>query len=163
MTPYLVLKWIHVLSSVVLVGTGFGTAFYLYFANRSGNLAAQAVVAKLVVRADWWFTTPAVLVQPASGLLMAHVAGWPLTTPWLALSLALFLVTGALWLPVVWLQVRMAAMASAAADGASELPARYWHYARWWEALGYPAFIAMLAVFYLMVAKPSSWAQMLPF
>lgn len=163
MTTYLMVKWVHVLSSVVLVGTGFGTAFYLFFANRSGNLAAQAVVARLVVRADWWFTTPAVLIQPASGLLMAHLAGWPLTTPWLALSIALFVVTGALWLPVVWLQLRMAAMASAAVDGSGVLPAEYWRYARLWEALGYPAFLAMLAVFYLMVAKPGSWTQVLPF
>ncbi|HRN60637.1 MAG TPA: DUF2269 domain-containing protein [Chiayiivirga sp.] len=157
MTTYFVVKWIHVLSSVVLVGTGFGTAFYLFFANRSGSLEAQAVVSRLVVRADWWFTTPAVLVQPASGLYLVHLAGWPLTTPWLALSIGLFVVTGALWLPVVWLQLRMAAMASAARTDSGELPARYWRYARCWEALGYPAFVAMLAVFYLMVAKPTLW------
>lgn len=163
MTTYLMVKWIHVLSSVVMVGTGFGTAFYMFFANRSGNLQAQAVVAQLVVRADWWFTTPTVLIQPGSGLLMAYLAGWPLTTPWLALSMALFAVTGALWLPVVWLQLRMAKMAAAAAESSGELPYEYWRYARWWEALGYPAFVAMLAVFYLMVAKPGSWAQVLPF
>lgn len=157
MTLYFVVKWIHVLSSVVLVGTGFGTAFYLFFANRSGSVEAQAVVSRLVVRADWWFTTPAVLVQPASGLWLVHLAGWPLATPWLALSIVLFLVTGALWLPVVWLQLRMAAMAAAARDGQGELPRLYWRYARWWEALGYPAFVAMLAVLYLMVAKPALW------
>lgn len=163
MTIYLVVKWIHILSSVVLVGTGFGTAFYLFFANRSGSLEAQAVVTRLVVRADWWFTTPAVLVQPASGMLLAHLAGWPLTTPWLALSIGLFVAAGALWLPVVWLQMRMAAMASAAVEGSGVVPAEYWRHARRWEALGYPAFVAMLAVFYLMVAKPGSWARILPF
>lgn len=157
MTTYFAVKWIHVLSSVVLVGTGFGTAFYMFFANRSGSLEAQAVVSRLVVRADWWFTTPAVLVQPASGLYLAHLLGWPLSTPWLALSIALFVLTGALWLPVVWLQMRMAAMAAAARAGSGELPARYWRYARLWEAMGYPAFIAMLGVFYLMVAKPVLW------
>lgn len=158
MTSYLIVKWIHILSSVVLVGTGFGTAFYMFFTNRSGSVDAQAVVSRLVVRADWWFTTPAVLVQPASGFYLVHLAGWPLDTPWLALSLGLFVLTGALWLPVVWLQLRMAAMAAAARRDATELPARYWRYARWWEALGYPAFAAMLAVFYLMVAKPVLWA-----
>lgn len=163
MTAYLVVKWIHVLSSVVLVGTGFGTAFYLFFANRSGSLETQAVVSRLVVRADWWFTTPAVVMQPASGLLLAYLAGWPLTAPWLALSIGLFVLTGLLWLPVVWLQLRMAAMAAAAREEAGVLPATYWRYARWWEALGYPAFAAMLVVFYLMVAKPSSWEQVLPF
>ncbi|AVO33815.1 DUF2269 family protein [Ottowia oryzae] len=151
---YLLLKTIHILSSVVLVGTGFGTAYYLFFANRSGQVVAQAEVARLVVRADWWFTTPAIIVQPLTGLAMAHMAGWPLATPWIAWSLALYVMTGALWLPVVVLQVRMARMAAAAARSGEALPTAYWRCARWWEALGYPAFAAMLVVFWLMVSKP---------
>ncbi len=160
---YLVIKWIHVLSSVVLVGTGFGTAFYLFSANRSGNLHAQAVVARLVVRADFWFTTPAGFIQPISGVAMMHLAGWPLTTPWLLWSIVLYGVTGALWLPVVWLQMRMARMAGDAVRNHHRLPDLYWRYARRWEALGYPAFLAMVVVFYLMVVKPVSWADAWPF
>jgi uncharacterized membrane protein len=155
MSLYLVVKWLHILSSVVLVGTGFGSAYYMFFANRSRNVAAQAVVAKLVVRADWWFTTPTVFVQPITGFLLAHLAGWPLSTPWLALSIGLFVLAGACWLPVVWLQLRMAAMAQAASDSGGEMPARYDRYARRWEWLGYPAFVALIGVFYLMVAKPA--------
>ena len=156
MSLYLTLKWIHIVSSVLLVGTGLGSAYYMFFANRSGNLQAQAVVARLVVRADWWFTTPTVFIQPATGLAMAHMAGLPLSTPWLAASLALFVLAGLCWLPVVWLQLRMRALAQQALDAGSDaLPATYWHCARWWEALGYPAFVAMVVVFYLMVAKPS--------
>ena len=155
MNTYLLLKMTHILSSVLLVGTGLGSAFYLFFANRSGQVVAQAEVARLVVRADWWFTTPAIIVQPLTGLAMAHMAGWPLATPWIAWSLALYVLTGALWLPVVVLQVRMARMAAAAARSGEALPAAYWRCARWWEALGYPAFVAMLVVFWLMVAKPS--------
>lgn len=157
MSLYLGLKWLHVLSSVVLVGTGFGSAFYMYFTHRSGDVAAQAVVARLVVRADWWFTTPTVFVQPATGLAMAHLAGLPLSTPWLSLSIGLFLLSGLCWLPVVWLQLRMAAMAQEAVRQATPLPATYGRYMRRWEALGYPAFVAMLGVFYLMVAKPALW------
>ncbi|RMX08586.1 DUF2269 domain-containing protein [Corticibacter populi] len=159
MNTYLLLKWLHIISSVLLVGTGFGTAFYLFFANRSGNVAAIAVVSRLVVRADWWFTTPAGLVQPISGLALVHLAGWPWDAPWLLLSLLLYAVAGLCWLPVVWLQLRMAAMAAAAAaEGAAQLPPRYHRYARCWEALGYPAFLAMVAVYYLMVNKPALWA-----
>jgi len=154
---YLVLKWIHILSSVLLVGTGFGTAFYLFFANRSGNIQAQAVVSRLVVRADTWFTTPAVVMQPLSGFALVYMAGWPLTSSWLLASVALFVLTGACWLPVLWLQWRMAHMARTAAAEHTPLPTLYWRYARYWEALGYPAFIAMLAVFYLMVNKPTLW------
>ena len=155
MSLYLTLKWLHILSSVVLVGTGFGSAYYLFFANRTRNVTAQAVVSTLAVRADWWFTTPTVILQPATGLAMAYLAGLPLRTPWLALSIALFVVAGACWLPVVWLQIRMAAMAQEAARLGNKLPDAYWRYARWWERLGYPAFVAMLGVFYLMVVKPT--------
>lgn len=154
MSLYLTLKWIHILSSVVLVGTGFGSAYYMFFANRTRNVTAQAVVSTLVVRADWWFTTPTIIIQPATGIAMAYLAGLPLGTPWLAVSIALFVVAGACWLPVVWLQIRMAAMAQEAARMGNKLPDAYWRYARWWEWLGYPAFVAMLGVFYLMVAKP---------
>ncbi len=155
MNAYLAIKWIHILSSVVLVGTGLGSAFYLFFVNRSHNLAAQAVVSRLVVRADWWFTTPTAVIQPATGLAMVYMAGLPLSTPWVALSLALFVFAGLCWLPVLWLQIQMAAMAQEALRTDTPLPALYGRYARWWETLGYPAFIAMVAVFFLMVTKPA--------
>ena len=156
MSLYLTLKWLHIISSVLLVGTGLGSAFYMFFTNRSGNVQAQAVVTRLVVRADWWFTTPTVFLQPATGLAMAAMAGLPWST-----SMALYLVAGACWLPVVWLQLRMRDMAretaeaAQAANGDGVLPPLYWRYARWWEALGYPAFVAMAVVFYLMVNKPA--------
>ena len=155
MSAYLLLKWLHVLSSVLLVGTGFGSAYFMFFANRSANPQAQALVARLVVRADWWFTTPAGLVQPISGFALAHLLGLPLTTPWIAAALALYIVAAACWLPVVWLQIRLASMASAAVRDDTVLPARYVAYARRWELLGYPAFVCMLVIFYLMVAKPT--------
>ncbi|KQU82840.1 hypothetical protein ASC78_15725 [Variovorax sp. Root318D1] len=155
MNTYLVLKWLHIVSSVLLVGTGLGSAFYMFFANRSGSVAAQAVVSRLVVRADWWFTTPTAIVQPLTGFALAHMAGWPLSTPWLALSIALFVFAGACWVPVVWLQIRMAAMAAHAHRDIAPLPQLHARYQRYWEVLGYPAFVAMVVVFYLMVNKPA--------
>lgn len=155
MNTYLLIKWIHIVSSVFLVGTGLGSAFYMFFANRSGSVAAQAVVSRLVVRADWWFTTPAVVIQPLTGFALAYLAGWPLSTPWLAVSIALYLMAGLCWLPVVWLQIQMARMASEALAATAPLPVLHARYQRWWEGLGYPAFVAMGIVFYLMVNKPS--------
>jgi uncharacterized membrane protein len=156
MNAYLAVKTIHILSSVALVGTGFGTAFYLYFANRTGSVPVIAAVSRLVVRADFWFTTPAGLLQPVTGLWLAHMAGWPWNTPWIVASVLLYLLAGVCWLPVVWLQLQLAAMAKLA-DARSEttLPAAYWNYARAWELLGYPAFIAMVIVYFLMVLKPA--------
>jgi len=154
MNSYLLVKWLHIVSSVLLAGTGFGSAFYLFFANRSTSLEARAVVARLVVRADLWFTMPAVIVQPATGVWLAHMAGWPLTTPWLLASLLLYALAGACWLPVLWLQLRMAREVEAALAEGRPLSARYRRWQRAWEGLGYPAFAAMLAVFFLMVNKP---------
>lgn len=157
MSAYLLVKWVHILSSVVLVGTGLGSAYYMFFTNRSKDVAAQAVVARLVVRADWWFTTPAVIIQPATGFLLVWLAGFPLSSFWIVVSLVLYVFAGACWLPVLWLQIRMATMAREAAVGGTQLPDQYWRYSRLWERLGYPAFAAMIVVFYLMVAKPVGW------
>ncbi len=152
---YLTLKTVHVVSSVLLVGTGFGPAFYLFFANRSNSIEAIGVVGKLVVRADWYFTTPAAIILPLTGFLMMQKAGWPLSATWIHGSIALYALAGACWIPVLFLQVRMARLADAARRQGSGLPQEYWTLARRWELLGYPAFAAMLVVFYLMVAKPA--------
>ena len=157
MNLYLVLKTVHILSSVLLVGTGFGTAFYLFFANRSGSIETQVVVSRLVVRADTWFTTPAVIVQPLSGFALAHVAGWPLTTPWIVASLVLYVLAGACWVPVLFLQVRMARTVAADHVAGRALSASYARDARLWERLGYPAFVAMVGIYVLMVNKPALW------
>jgi uncharacterized membrane protein len=157
MSAYLAVKWIHIVSSVLLVGTGLGTAYFFFFTNRSHNVQAIAVVARLVVRADWWFTLPAAIAQPVTGVMLAASAGWPLATPWIALSLVLYLLAGACWLPVVWIQIRMAPLAEVAAANALELPAAYHVLGRRWEWLGCPAFTAMLIAFWLMVAKPATW------
>lgn len=155
MSAYLAVKTLHIISATLMVGTGFGSAFYLFVTNRSGSLAAQSVVSKWVIKADWWFTTPAVIFQPLSGLWMAQHAGWPLNATWIWLTLALYALAGACWLPVVWLQIRMAKMAAdAQQQGADDVPPLYRRYARYWEMLGYPAFCAMLIVYFLMVLKP---------
>lgn len=155
MNIYLWLKLAHIVSSVLLVGTGFGSAFYLFFINRTHNLAAQAEVARLVVRADWWFTTPTVIIQPVTGIAMALLAGIPLTQGWLFWALCLYGLAGLCWLPVVWIQIRMLRLLNSARTAQKELTTEYWYLAKWWEGLGYIAFVAMAGVFYLMVFKPS--------
>ncbi|GAB2869630.1 DUF2269 family protein [Pseudoduganella ginsengisoli] len=152
---YLTTKWLHILSATLMFGTGFGTAFYMFFTNRSRNVQAIAVVTRWVARADWWFTTPSVIIQPLSGLWMMHLAGYPLATHWIMWSLWLYGLAGVCWLPVVWLQLRMRDMAQdAAARNAATLPALYWRYERWWTLLGFPAFGALVIVYWLMVNKP---------
>ena len=152
---YLIVKWIHILSSTLLFGTGLGSAFYMFFASLTRDARVIATVVRYVVIADWLFTTPTVILQPLSGFYMVHLAGYPLASAWLVWSVALFLIAGAAWLPVVWMQIQMRAMAQAAALQDGVLPARYWKFLRMWVALGIVAFLALVVVFYLMVMKPS--------
>jgi uncharacterized membrane protein len=151
---YLAIKWLHIMSATFMFGTGFGTAFYMFFTNRSRNVQAIAVVTRWVARADWWFTTPAVIIQPLSGFWMMHLAGYPITSPWLIWSLALYALAGICWLPVVWLQLKMRDMAQVAAAGNSSLPERFWRFERIWTVLGFPAFGGLVVVYWLMVHKP---------
>jgi uncharacterized membrane protein len=151
---YLLLKWLHIVSSTVLFGMGAGIAFFFIRAQRTGDVRVIAAVGKDVVLADAVFTAAAVVLQPVTGLAMVWIAGYPWTRPWICVSMALYVLIGCCWLPVVWLQIRMRDMAVAAAATASALPPAYRRCYRWWFALGWPAFLGVLFVFYLMVAKP---------
>lgn len=154
MSLYLIVKWLHILSATILYGTGIGIAFFKWITDRSGDVRAIRISAERTVLADWIFTTPAVIVQPLSGLAMAQLAGYPIVTGWLAYSICLYALAGCCWLPVLWLQLRMRTLARAADEAGAPLPALYWTYGRNWFWLGVPAFLALLAVYWLMVAKP---------
>ena len=150
---YALIKTLHILSMVLLFGTGLGSAFYKWMADRSGQLAHIAVTNRHVVLADWWFTTPTVIFQPLSGLWLIHQLGLPITTPWVAISLGLYALAGVCWLPVVWLQIRMRDLATEALANQTDLPPAYGRMACAWFWLGVPAFSAMVLVVALMVFK----------
>ncbi len=152
---YLIAKWLHILSSTLLFGTGIGSAFYMLFTSLKRDAQSVASVVRLVVIADWLFTSTTMVFQPLSGLYLMHLAGIPLGTPWIAWSFALYFIAGACWLPVVWLQIRMRRIAEQAVARNEALPPRYFAHLKVWVALGFPAFFALVAVFWLMVAKPS--------
>lgn len=152
---YVTVKWLHVLSSTVLFGTGIGSAFYLYFASRTKDVHAVAFVARYVVIADTLFTATTLVFQLLSGWYLAKLAGFPLTQRWLVLSIALYIFAVACWLPVVWLQIRMRDLAVSAAARGEPLSARYFELWRIWSFLGMPALVAFIAIFWLMIAKPA--------
>lgn len=154
MNIYLFLKWVHILSATILFGTGIGIASFKWITDRSGDVRAIRISAERTVLADWIFTTPAVIVQPLSGLAMAHLAGYSIVTGWVSYSIFLYAVAGGCWLPVLWLQTRMRALARLADEAGQPLPPLYWAYALSWFWLGVPAFVALLAVYWLMVARP---------
>jgi uncharacterized membrane protein len=152
---YVVVKWLHILSSTFLFGTGIGSAFYMLFTSMTRDTRAIASVVRFVVIADWLFTTPTIIIQPLTGFYLIHLAGFPLSSRWIVWTIILYLVAGACWLPVVWLQMKMRDFAKEAVAKGVELPAIYWRYLTIWVLLGIPAFLALVVVFYLMVAKPA--------
>ena len=150
---YLSLKTIHLLSMVVLFGTGLGSAWYKWMSDRSNNVAHIAVTNRQVVLADWLFTTPTILIQPLTGIGMLVVLDIPYTTPWVMMSVFLYGFAGVCWIPVVWLQIKMQKLSEHANMTGTVLPEQYWRYARYWFWLGVPAFISMVLIVLLMVYK----------
>jgi uncharacterized membrane protein len=155
--PYHLLKLLHLIGAAILFGTGIGIAWFMLMAHRSGDVAAIARTAALVVIADMVFTASAVVVQPVTGLALAHVAGHSLTDFWILASVALYGLVGACWLPVLWLQKRMRDLAVVSSRDGTPLPAEYQRCFRAWFILGWPAFIAMMGIFWLMITRPQSW------
>jgi uncharacterized membrane protein len=151
---YLVLKWVHIVSSTLLFGTGLGSAFYKYLSDRGGNLQNIAFTNRNVVLADWIFTTPTIITQPVTGFMLIQQQGYSFTTPWILVSIALFVLAGLCWLPVVVLQIRMRDLAFSALESNQPLNDTYHRYARAWFWLGVPAFIAIIIIFFLMIFKP---------
>jgi len=152
---YFGLKFLHVIGAAVLLGTGAGIAFFMLRAHQEGRPEVVAGVARIVVLADFLFTATAVVAQPVTGVWLALHVGYPLTEGWIAASVALYLLTGAFWLPVVAMQIRMRDLAAAAAAGGTPLPEEYHRLFRRWFVFGFPAFAAVLAIFWLMIARPS--------
>jgi uncharacterized membrane protein len=155
MMEYTLVKVIHILSSTLLFGTGLGSAFYKWMADRSGDLPSMAKTNRTVVIADWLFTTPTVIIQPITGLWLVHILGFPLNEPWIIITVMLYVIAGGCWLPVVWLQIRMRDLAVEALTHKSRLDGRYYRYAQIWFWLGIPAFISMVIIYFLMVFKPT--------
>jgi uncharacterized membrane protein len=151
---YFALKYLHVIGAAVLLGTGAGIAFFMLAAHLDGKPVVIAGVARIVVIADFIFTATAVIAQPITGVLLALEAGYSLREGWIVWSTVLYVFTGAFWLPVVWMQMRMRELAAAAVAEGQPLPRAY-HRLFWcWFAFGFPAFAAVMAIFWLMIARP---------
>jgi uncharacterized membrane protein len=151
---YFLLKFLHVVGAAVLLGTGSGIAFFMLLAHRTGDVRVIASVVRIVVIADFLFSASAVVLQPITGAWMAHIAGYPIFSGWIGLSILLYLTAGFFWLPVIWLQMRIRALAVQAVEQGTSLPPRYHQLFRIWFAFGFPAFGAVVAIFWLMITKP---------
>ncbi|MGH1415491.1 MAG: DUF2269 family protein [Pelagimonas sp.] len=153
----LALRWVHIVGAAVLFGTGAGIAFFMLVAHQTRDAKLIAHVAGTVVLADTLFTATAVVVQPITGWLLARALGWDLTESWILLSLGLYVLTGLFWLPVVWIQIQLRNIAQDCVAQNTPLTSRYFRLFRIWFACGFPAFFAVAAILWLMLARPELW------
>lgn len=155
MDPYLIVKTLHILSSTILFGTGIGIAFFMVRSHFTDNLHEKFYAARNTVLADYLFTLPAVIIQPITGFMLIEMVGYGWHDLWLSLTYGIYLMAGLCWLLVVWIQIQLKTMVAASIDQNIPLPARYHKLFKLWFLLGWPAFIGLVCVFFLMVIKPT--------
>jgi len=153
MMNYHLLIAIHLVSVILLLGVGGGSAFYKFMADRSGNLEVIVHTNKMVVLADWLFTTPSVILQPLTGVMLMQLLNISFWTPWLLTAIVLYIFAGVLWLIAVYLQLRMKKMALLAQKNEKVLGKDYFTLVNYWIYLGVFSFFSMGGVFGLMVFK----------
>ena len=151
---YLLIKTLHILSATVLFGTGLGIAFF-FWSSRQSDDHARLFAARTTVLADFLFTLPAVILQPLTGAWLILEGGFDPRASWILISLGLYALAGLCWIPVVWLQIKMKRMLEASVAGREFDERAYELLRRIWFLLGWPAFLALVAVFWLMVSKPT--------
>ena len=154
MTLYFLVKYLHVLGAIVILGTGTGIAFFMLMAHRSGDAVFIARTAATVVMADMLFTLTAVLLQPVTGGVLMSLSAATFAERWLVASLGLYAVAGLFWIPVILMQIEMRNLARVAAAQGQPLPPRYFVLFRRWFAFGIPGFGSVMVILWLMIAKP---------
>lgn len=154
MDLYLFIKTLHIISAAILFGTGLGIAFFMFRSHFTDDIHEKFYAVRNAVLADYIFTLPAVIIQPLTGIWLIHLAGYDWTDLWLVLTYGIYIVAGLCWLPVVWIQIQLKKMIAESVEKESELPKRYHKFFKLWFLLGWPAFLGLVAVFFLMVMRP---------
>ncbi|ACV25949.1 DUF2269 family protein [Kangiella koreensis] len=153
MDSYLLLKLLHILSAIMVMGTGAGIAFFMFMAYRSKNMQAISVTARNVILGDWIFTFPAVIIQFVTGLLLMEKLNYSYTSLWFYWVVGLFIFIGACWVPVIRIQYLLFSQAKLSLSQ-GKLTDKFNRYMVWWISLGIPAFLAIIGLLFIMVFKP---------
>jgi len=151
---YLTIKTLHILSATILFGTGLGIAFFMVRSYFTDNIQERFYASRNTVLADYLFTLPAVIIQPLTGIWLVTQGGFGAMDLWLSLTYGLYLVAGACWIPVVWIQIQLKKMLAHSVSSGEALPERYHKLFKLWFLLGWPAFTGLIIIFFLMVFKP---------
>ncbi len=151
---YQIVKTLHIISSTVLFGTGAGIAFFMLRSHFTDNIHEKYFAARNTVLADYIFTAPSVIIQPLTGAWLVWQGGHDWLDLWLVATYVIYIIAGCCWLPVVWIQIQLKNMVAHAVNTGEELPPRYYKLFKIWFILGWPAFIGLVAVFFLMLMRP---------
>lgn len=151
---YQIVKTLHIMSSTVLFGTGAGIAFFMLRSHFTDNIHEKYFAARNTVLADYIFTAPSVIIQPLTGAWLVWQGGHDWLDLWLVATYVIYVISGCCWLPVVWIQIQLKNMVAHAVNTGEGLPPRYYKLFKIWFILGWPAFIGLVAVFFLMVMRP---------
>ncbi len=151
---YTLIKTVHIISSTILFGTGLGTAFFMFCSRFAPDLHEKYFAARTAVLADWIFTTPAVIIQPLTGVMLIRLGGYAPLSLWLTATYVLYVLIGLLWLPVVWIQIKLRDMLAQSLKTGEALPPLFEKMFRMWITFGAHAFLGVIAIFFLMVMKP---------
>jgi len=155
MDLYLIIKTLHVISSTILFGTGIGIAFFMLRSHFSDNMHEKLYAARNTVLADYIFIFPAVIALPLTGFWLIWQGGHDGMDLWLIITYVIYVIAGLCWLPVVWIQIQLKTMLAERVKNGAELPPRYHKLFKIWFLMGWPAFIGLVIVFFLMVMKPT--------
>ncbi len=145
---YPLLKLIHIISATIMIGTGLGSAFYLYFTYKKGQVSTVKEVLKLVVTADTIFTTPSVVIQFITGLLLSNLLGFTYTN-WFWVVLSVSFVVLILWVRAALIQLKLKKIL----DKEKSLTVQFHRLMKIWFYLGVPSFLGAVYIYYLMVYK----------
>lgn len=154
MSLYAFVKTIHIVSATILFGTGLGIAFFMFRSRFTGDLQEKSFAIRTTVLADYLFTAPSAVLQPATGAWLIWQGGFGWSERWLVATYFLYAIAAACWLPVVFIQIRLKQIIASCLEAGAPLPERYHALFRVWFILGWPAFVGLAGVFFLMVLKP---------
>jgi uncharacterized membrane protein len=152
---YSLLKSIHILGVILLMGNIIVTAWWKVMADRTKNPSVIAFAQRQVTLTDFVFTAPGALLAVMAGDAMAYgfmPNSWNIQ--WLTWGRGLFIASGIIWLTVlIPTQIKQARMAQSFAN-TQVIPDEYWRLSKRWQIFGAIAVLLPMANIYWMVFKP---------
>ena len=149
-------RLLHIFGAVLLLGNIIVTAAWMFLAERTRNASSLRFASEAVNWADVFFTVPGVFLLITNGDILAELWGGVFKTGWIAVSLALFVVSGVLWAGFLLRYQNRLIRLSRETSGIQLLP-EFIKILHKWYAVGATATVILLISLAFMVFKPVFW------